>query len=129
MSFPEGIFTTSDKSSGSSLCFSDYPSKPPKCECWLHQCCVPELNFFRQIYPTAFPSQCLPVGNCLLVHSRRRKVLEASHYDQAGDHILPSLCSPANLFRLHQILLGIQDLLNDPNVNDPAQSDAYTMFK
>lgn len=28
-----------------------------------------------------------------------------------------------------QILLGIQDLLTDPNVNDPAQSDAYTMFK
>ena len=28
-----------------------------------------------------------------------------------------------------QILLGIQDLLDDPNVNDPAQSDAYTMFK
>ncbi|KAG6894222.1 hypothetical protein C0993_012023, partial [Termitomyces sp. T159_Od127] len=27
-----------------------------------------------------------------------------------------------------QILLGIQDLLDDPNVNDPAQSDAYTMF-
>lgn len=30
---------------------------------------------------------------------------------------------------LRQVLLGIQDLLNDPNVNDPAQSDAYTMFK
>jgi ubiquitin-conjugating enzyme E2 I len=28
-----------------------------------------------------------------------------------------------------QIVLGIQELLNDPNVNDPAQSDAYTMFK
>ena len=28
-----------------------------------------------------------------------------------------------------QILLGIQDLLDDPNVNDPAQSEAYTMFK
>lgn len=28
-----------------------------------------------------------------------------------------------------QILLGIQDLLNDPNVLDPAQSEAYTMFK
>ena len=28
-----------------------------------------------------------------------------------------------------QVLLGIQDLLNDPNINDPAQSDAYTMFK
>ena len=27
-----------------------------------------------------------------------------------------------------QILLGIQDLLNDPNVKDPAQAEAYTSF-
>lgn len=38
-----------------------------------------------------------------------------------------TLSSFANL--LLKILLGIQDLMNDPNVNDPAQSDAYTMFK
>ncbi|THH18476.1 hypothetical protein EW146_g2517 [Bondarzewia mesenterica] len=30
---------------------------------------------------------------------------------------------------IKQIVLGVQALLNDPNVNDPAQSDAYTMFK
>ncbi|PVU88567.1 hypothetical protein BB561_005781 [Smittium simulii] len=30
---------------------------------------------------------------------------------------------------LKQILLGIQDLLNDPNNGDPAQSDAYYMYK
>jgi ubiquitin-conjugating enzyme E2 I len=30
---------------------------------------------------------------------------------------------------IKQVLLGIQDLLDDPNVNDPAQSEAYTMFK
>ena len=30
---------------------------------------------------------------------------------------------------IKQIVLGIQDLLNDPNASDPAQSDAYTMFK
>ncbi|KAJ3073058.1 E2 SUMO-conjugating protein ubc9 [Podochytrium sp. JEL0797] len=28
-----------------------------------------------------------------------------------------------------QILLGIQDLLNDPNLNSPAQSDAYMLLK
>merc|ERR1711942_502947 len=27
-----------------------------------------------------------------------------------------------------QILLGIQDLLNDPNIKDPAQAEAYTCF-
>jgi hypothetical protein len=32
-------------------------------------------------------------------------------------------------WRILQILLGIQDLLNDPNANDPAQTEAYTLFK
>ncbi|CAO3589240.1 unnamed protein product [Absidia cylindrospora] len=30
---------------------------------------------------------------------------------------------------LKQILTGIQDLLNDPNPESPAQSDAYVLFK
>ncbi|KAI0822860.1 ubiquitin-conjugating enzyme 9 [Trametes gibbosa] len=30
---------------------------------------------------------------------------------------------------IKQVVLGIQELLNDPNINDPAQSEAYTMFK
>ena len=28
-----------------------------------------------------------------------------------------------------QILLGIQDLLNDPNIKDPAQAEAYTIYR
>lgn len=28
-----------------------------------------------------------------------------------------------------QIVLGIQDLLNNPNPDDPAQTEAYTLFK
>lgn len=28
-----------------------------------------------------------------------------------------------------QILLGIQDLLNDPNPESPAQAEAYNLFK
>ena len=27
-----------------------------------------------------------------------------------------------------QLLLGIQDLLNDPNIEDPAQGEAYTVY-
>ena len=27
-----------------------------------------------------------------------------------------------------QLLLGIQDLLNDPNIKDPAQAEAYTCY-
>ncbi|KAG9298502.1 hypothetical protein G9A89_016499 [Geosiphon pyriformis] len=30
---------------------------------------------------------------------------------------------------IKQILLGIQDLLNDPNPDSPAQSDAYMLYK
>lgn len=30
---------------------------------------------------------------------------------------------------IKQILLGIQDLLNDPNPESPAQADAYSLFK
>lgn len=30
---------------------------------------------------------------------------------------------------IKQILLGVQDLLNDPNPDSPAQSDAYNMFR
>ncbi|KAJ5238547.1 Ubiquitin-conjugating enzyme E2 [Penicillium chermesinum] len=30
---------------------------------------------------------------------------------------------------IRQILLGIQDLLNDPNPESPAQADAYNLFK
>lgn len=29
---------------------------------------------------------------------------------------------------IKQILLGIQDLLNEPNIKDPAQAEAYTIF-
>lgn len=28
-----------------------------------------------------------------------------------------------------QILIGVQDLLNDPNPESPAQADAYNLFK
>ncbi|KAJ9108847.1 hypothetical protein QFC21_000167 [Naganishia friedmannii] len=29
----------------------------------------------------------------------------------------------------HLILLGIQDLLTDPNASDPAQVEAYTLYR
>lgn len=30
---------------------------------------------------------------------------------------------------MKQILLGIQDLLNDPNPDSPAQAEAYNLFR
>jgi len=32
------------------------------------------------------------------------------------------------LLFLPQILLGIQELLNEPNIQDPAQAEAYTIY-
>ncbi|MGH0183799.1 UNVERIFIED_CONTAM: hypothetical protein FKN15_012982 [Acipenser sinensis] len=29
---------------------------------------------------------------------------------------------------IKQILLGIQELLNEPNIQDPAQAEAYTIY-
>ena len=30
---------------------------------------------------------------------------------------------------IKQILMGIQELLTAPNINDPAQAEAYTVYK
>ena len=54
--------------------------------------------------------------------------MEARYYDQTSRPIFAAMTS-ALTASFHQVLLGIQELLNDPNVNDPAQSEAYTMFK
>lgn len=35
---------------------------------------------------------------------------------------------PSAVFSLVQILLGIQELLNEPNIQDPAQAEAYTIY-
>ena len=37
-------------------------------------------------------------------------------------------CLSSAVFSLVQILLGIQELLNEPNIQDPAQADAYTIY-
>ncbi|KAG9102586.1 E2 SUMO-conjugating protein ubc9 [Ceratobasidium sp. 370] len=39
----------------------------------------------------------------------------------------PSTNWEGGLFKL--VMLFPEDLLNDPNISDPAQSEAYTMFK
>uniref|UniRef100_W5MZ98 UBC core domain-containing protein n=1 Tax=Lepisosteus oculatus TaxID=7918 RepID=W5MZ98_LEPOC len=31
-------------------------------------------------------------------------------------------------FPAFQILLGVQELLNEPNIQDPAQAEAYTIY-
>ena len=54
--------------------------------------------------------------------------METGYYHQTGTHIQAD-CVFSVVNHSFQVVLGIQALLNDPNVNDPAQSEAYTMFK
>lgn len=96
------------------LAFPDeYPTKPPKCEgISLHAPShertadqglgkfVPPL-FHPNVYPSG--TVCLSILN-----------------EEEG-------WKPA--ITIKQILLGIQDLLNDPNPESPAQADAYNLFK
>ncbi|KAF8077693.1 ubiquitin-conjugating enzyme/RWD-like protein [Lyophyllum atratum] len=90
----------------------DYPSKPPKCisrfpstDTAIIENVVPGKFTPPLFHPNVYPSGTV----CLSILDEEKS------------------WKPA--ITIKQILLGIQDLLDDPNVNDPAQSDAYTMFK
>jgi hypothetical protein len=78
------------------------------------------------------PSQ-LPVRNCLPVDPERGKVVATSNHRQAGTATRVTTPSLVKYFLTRllpvQILLGIQDLLDAPNADDPAQLEAYTTFK
>lgn len=64
----------------------------------------------RQVYPPLFHPNVYPSGTvCLSILNE----------DEAW--------KPA--ITVKQILLGIQDLLNDPNPESPAQADAYNLYK
>lgn len=130
MTFPEGIVCSSPTSILADLYNADYPSKPPKCK-------------YRPVMAALLPSDAY-----LQANSRPRCSTQTCTHPEPsvylslmkrnrGSPLLPSnrcafvICSPSrhSQTRLFKILLGIQDLLDDPNVNDPAQSEAYTMFK
>lgn len=68
-----------------------------------------------------FPSKHIPFRHRLFEHFERGGGLEAWDHDQAG---LASFTSAPT----REILLGIQDLLNNPNEKSPAQADAYHLF-
>ncbi|KAG8833764.1 E2 SUMO-conjugating protein ubc9 [Serendipita sp. 399] len=88
----------------------EYPSKPPKCKF------TPPL-----FHPNIYPSGTV----CLSILDEEKAWKPGITIKQ----VLYSLNEEAVPHYSMQILLGIQDLLTDPNINDPAQSDAYTMFK
>lgn len=92
----------------------EYPTKPPKCE----QSHRPSTSEFRyantlmlgKFVPPLFHPNVYPSGTvCLSILN-----------EEEG-------WKPA--ITIKQILLGIQDLLNDPNPESPAQAEAYNLFK
>jgi ubiquitin-protein ligase len=89
---------------------SEYPTKPPKCESKTSRSYTQLLTFTGKFVPPLFHPNVYPSGTvCLSILN-----------EEEG-------WKPA--ITIKQILLGVQDLLNDPNPDSPAQADAYNLFK
>ena len=87
----------------------DFPSTPPKVQF------DPPL-FHPNVYPSGTGKHPISIWLLLIISFQ----VCLSILDEKKDW------RPA--ITVKQILLGIQDLLNDPNVSDPAQAEAYTSF-
>ncbi|EFY92929.1 ubiquitin-conjugating enzyme E2-18 kDa [Metarhizium acridum CQMa 102] len=91
----------------------EYPTKPPKCEI-LNSARIADMtntqNQIGKFVPPLFHPNVYPSGTvCLSILNEEEA------------------WKPA--ITVKQILLGIQDLLNDPNPESPAQAEAYNLFK
>ncbi|KAG0657649.1 E2 SUMO-conjugating protein ubc9 [Rhodotorula mucilaginosa] len=93
----------------------DYPSKPPKCKF--------PANFYHpnMQVPLIAPPDTHMLTPCLHPRSYPSGTVCLS--------ILNEEKSWRPAITVKQILLGIQDLLDAPNADDPAQLEAYTTFK
>jgi ubiquitin-conjugating enzyme E2 I len=104
--------------------FSEYPTKPPKCKFLLHtnmstrtrlraaagndSLCI--NSFTGKFTPPLFHPNVYPSGTvCLSILN-----------EEEG-------WKPA--ITVKQIALGVQDLLDNPNPESPAQAEAYNLFK
>ncbi|CAD5181084.1 unnamed protein product [Musa acuminata subsp. malaccensis] len=97
----------------------DYPSKPPKCR-------FPQGFFHPNVYPSG--TVCLSILN---EDSVSYCCKPSSLAYVAVKCVMTCLCHmqgwrPA--ITVKQILVGIQDLLDQPNPADPAQTDGYHLF-
>ncbi|GIX82450.1 SUMO-conjugating enzyme UBC9 [Caerostris extrusa] len=87
----------------------DYPSTPPKSLFIKKSFKIFVSDFQGKFEPPLFHPNVYPSGTVCL-----------SLLDEEKDW------RPA--ITIKQILLGIQDLLNEPNIKDPAQAEAYTIY-
>ena len=102
----------------------DYPSKPPKCK-------FPQGFFHPNVYPSG--TVCLSILNEDSVCTILLGILIKSFTRDFWLHykLMHAFCHlqgwrPA--ITVKQILVGIQDLLDQPNPADPAQTDGYHLF-
>lgn len=93
------------------MVYSDYPTSPPKCKF------EPPL-----FHPNVYPSGTV----CLSLLDEEKDWRPAITIKQI---LLGNPCLHNQLTHtFSNLLLGIQDLLNEPNVKDPAQAEAYTIY-
>ena len=91
---------------------AEYPTKPPKCRILVQQAfALPRiLTDTGKFTPPLFHPNVYPSGTvCLSILNEEEA------------------WKPA--ITIKAILLGIQDLLDDPNPESPAQAEAYNLFK
>jgi len=96
----------------------EYPSKPPKCKF------TPPL-FHPNVYPSG--TICLRYECTGMTHDPNIVIFtfENSWY---GSSILNEEEDWRPAITIKQMLMGIQDLLDTPNPNSPAQSEAYQLY-
>ncbi|KAI4889603.1 hypothetical protein NFI96_014623 [Prochilodus magdalenae] len=92
----------------------DYPSSPPKLFIRILDIqCGQQSKFEPPIFhPNVYPSGTV----CLSILEEEKDWRPAITIKQASANTLSS------------ILLGVQELLNEPNIQDPAQAEAYTIY-
>ncbi|KNA23018.1 hypothetical protein SOVF_028370 [Spinacia oleracea] len=101
----------------------EYPSKPPKCK-------FPPGFFHLNVYPSG--TVCLYILNedCVstaILDSWIADTLVSISLSGSNLHFLSFLdWRPA--ITVKQVLVGIQDLLDQPNAADPAQTEGYHLF-
>lgn len=96
--------------------------------------------YFPEEYPSK-PPKCTPPHHATDRQASSRRPCSTPTYSPRAPCVCPSWvrCAPAThadeekswkpAITIKQILLGVQDLLNDPNPGDPAQADAFHLFK